>query len=162
MWHTQFWMDVHGYSWRIWTLSALYFNRIFFKTLDLWFIRIIFNLPTTINIVILSRQKWVNVTDKNIYSFFQSPLSLEIISKYHLLKFSLHTVSRYQHFQWDNVYTLILYPNDKIKFTATGGLLTSISKRLNMLDSAISLDSSNFSKAWRSSSSGILPCRFFL
>lgn len=31
-----------------------------------------------------------------------------------------------------------------------------------MLVSATSLDSSNFSMACRSSSSGILPCRFFL
>lgn len=40
--------------------------------------------------------------------------------------------------------------------------LTSVSRRLCMLVSATSLDSSNFSMACRSSSSGIFPCRFFL
>jgi len=40
--------------------------------------------------------------------------------------------------------------------------LTSLSRRLNMLCSAISFDSSNFSRACLISSSVTFPCLFFL
>lgn len=51
---------------------------------------------------------------------------------------------------------------DVLKQTKMQHRLTSFSKKLNMLLSASSLDSSNFSTACLTSSSGIFPKRFFL
>lgn len=48
------------------------------------------------------------------------------------------------------------------KVSCLGEILTSFSKKLNMLLSANSFDSSNFSTACLTSSSGILPTRFLL
>lgn len=112
---------------------------------------------------------WVNVSPEEIPAFLSSPiLCCALCSSLRGdLKEGRGRVSAFRPYLLRRMGLALTNPThlplqDVLQQTKMQHRLTSFSKKLNMLLSASSFDSSNFSTACLTSSSGIFPKRFFL